>query len=102
MAWARQHIDATVQRDVAGNEKLAQTAGQLRHYTHLAGQVGLEGKTAARYVGAFEQMQLLKRAEVWARNRLSRVFKTPKLQFIDSSVAIRAQRSCRPLAAAAL
>lgn len=99
MAWARQYIDAIVQRDVrdvAGIEKLdqlprflralAQTAGQLCNYTQLAGQVGLDGKTAARYVGVLEQMYLLKRVEVWARNRLSRVVKTPKLQFIDAGL----------------
>lgn len=97
--WARQYLDAIVQRDVrdvAGIEKLdqllrflralAQTAGQMCNYTQLAGQVGLDGKTAAKYVGVFEQMYLLKRVDVWARNRLSRVVKSPKLQFIDSGL----------------
>ena len=99
VAWARQYIDAIIQRDVrdvVGIEKLdqlprflralAQTAGQMCNYTQLAGQVGLDGKTAARYVGAFEQMYLLKRIDVWARNRLNRVAKTPKLQFIDAGL----------------
>ena len=98
-AWARQYVDALVKRDVrdvASIEKLdqlprflralAQTAGQLCNYTQLAGQVGLDGKTAARYVGVFEQMFLLRRIEVWARNRLARVMKTPKLQFIDAGL----------------
>jgi predicted AAA+ superfamily ATPase len=31
-------------------------------------------------------MYLLKRVEVWASNRLNRVVKTPKLQFIDSGL----------------
>ena len=31
-------------------------------------------------------MYLLKRINVWARNRLKRVVKTPKLQFIDSGL----------------
>ena len=31
-------------------------------------------------------MYLLKRVEVWARNRLNRVVKSPKLQFIDSGL----------------
>jgi len=53
------------------------------NYTQLGAQVGLDSKTAARYVGVFEQMYLLQRVNVWARNRLSRVVKTPKLQFID-------------------
>lgn len=98
-AWARQYIDALIQRDVldvASIDKLdqlprflrslAQVSGQMCNYTQLGGQVGLDSKTAARYVGVFEQMYLLKRIEVWARNRLSRMVKTPKLQFIDSGL----------------
>ena len=99
VAWARQYIDAIIQRDVrdiAGIERLdqlprflralAQTAGQMCNYTQLGGQIGLDGKTALRYVGVFEQMYLLKRIDPWGRNRLSRVVKTPKLQFIDSGL----------------
>ena len=99
VTWARQYIDAIIQRDVrdvADIDKLdqlprflsalAQTAGQMCNYTQLGGQVGLDGKTVARYVGVFEQMYLLKRVNVWARNRLNRVVKTPKLQFIDAGL----------------
>lgn len=99
LTWARQYIDAIIQRDVrdvAGIDKLdhlprflralAQTAGQMCNYTKLGGQVGLDGKTAARYISVFEQMYLLKRVDVWARNRLNRVVKTPKLQFLDSGL----------------
>lgn len=99
VAWARQYIDAIIQRDVrdiANIEKLdqlprflsglAQTAGQMCNYTQLGGEVGLDGKTAARYTGIFEQMYLLKRVEVWARNRLNRIVKTPKLQFVDAGL----------------
>lgn len=98
-AWARQYIDALITRDVldvAGIDKLdqlprflrclAQVSGQMCNYTQLGGQVGLDSKTAARYVGVFEQMYLLKRVEVWAKNRLNRVVKTPKLQLIDSGL----------------
>jgi uncharacterized protein len=99
IAWARQYIDALIQRDVrdvSGIEKLdqlprflralAQTAGQMCNYSQLGGQVGMDSKTAAKYVGVFEQMYLLRRVDVWARNRLSRVVKTAKLQFIDSGL----------------
>lgn len=99
IAWARQYIDALIQRDVrdvASIEKLdqlprflralAQTAGQMCNYTQLGGGVGLDSKTAAKYIGVLEQMYLLRRVDVWARNRLSRVVKTPKLQFIDSGL----------------
>lgn len=98
-AWARQYIDAIIARDVrdvAGIEKLdqlprflralAQTAGQMCNYTQLGGQVGIDGKTAAKYVGVFEQMYMLRRVDVWARNRLNRVVKSPKLQFMDSGL----------------
>lgn len=99
MAWARQYIDAIIQRDVrdvATIEKLdqlprflralAETAGQMCNYTQLGGQVGLDSKTASKYIGVFEQMYLLKRINVWARNRVSRVVKTSKLQFVDSGL----------------
>lgn len=98
-AWARQYIDALIERDVrdvSGIDKLnelprflralAQTSGQMCNYTQLGAQVGLDGKTAAKYIGVFEQMYLLRRVDVWARNRLQRVVKTPKLQFIDSGL----------------
>lgn len=99
VAWGRQYLDAIIQRDVrdvAGIEKLDQlprllralalTAGQQCNYAQLGALIGLDGKTVSRYVGVFEQMYLLKRVEVWARNRLKRVVKTPKLQFIDSGL----------------
>ena len=98
-AWARQYLDAILARDVrdvAGIEKLdqlprflralAQTAGQMCNYTQLGGQVGLDGKTSAKYISVFEHMYLLKRVDVWARNRLNRVVKAPKLQFIDAGL----------------
>lgn len=97
--WARQYIDAIVQRDVrevANIDKLeqlprflrglAQGAGQMCNYTKLGGEIQLDSKTAARYLGVFEQMYLVKRTEVWAKNQLNRVVKTPKLQFIDSGL----------------
>lgn len=98
-AWARQYTSALIQRDVrdvAGIDKLAelprflrclaQVAGQMSNYSQLGAQVGLDSKTAARYTGVFEQMYLLKRVEAWANNRLKRVVKTPKLQFVDAGL----------------
>jgi uncharacterized protein len=99
--WARQYINAIIQRDVrdvASIDKLdqlprflrilAEISGQMCNYTKLGGQVGLDSKTASRYTGVLEQMYLLKRIEVWARNRLKRVVKTPKLQFIDAGLLV--------------
>lgn len=99
VTWLQQYTDALIQRDVqdiASIDKinqlprflsaLAQTAGQMCNYNQLGGQLGLDGKTAARYIGIFEQMYLLKRINVWASNRLKRVVKTPKLQFMDAGL----------------
>jgi predicted AAA+ superfamily ATPase len=98
-AWAMQYLEAIIQRDVrdfAGINKLdelprflralAQTSGQMCNYAKLGGEVGLDGKTAAKYINIFEQMYLLKRVNVWASNRLNRLVKTPKLQFMDSGL----------------
>ena len=97
--WSQQYVDAIIQRDVrdiANIEKLdqlprflsalCQTVGQMCNYSKIGGQVGLDGKTTSRYIGIFEQMYLLKRIDAWSTNRLNRVVKTPKLQFIDSGL----------------
>lgn len=97
--WARQYIDALIQRDIkdiASIDKLdqaprllkalAQTAGQLCNYSRLGGQVGIDHKTASKYIAVFEQMYLMQRVTIWSGNRLSRLLKTPKLQFLDSGL----------------
>jgi predicted AAA+ superfamily ATPase len=98
-AWARQYVDALIQRDVreiASVEKLdhlprllkalAQMAGQLCNFAQLGGQVGLDSKTAGKYLAVFEHMFLLRRVSPWSANRLARVVKTPKVHFIDSGL----------------
>ncbi len=98
-AWAKQYIDALIQRDVRDVaavdrlenlprflQALALVSGQMCNYSRLGGHLGLDHKTAARYIGIFEHMYLLKRIEVWASNRLNRLVKTPKLQFMDSGL----------------
>ena len=98
-AWGTQYLDALIKRDVrdiASIDKLAQlprflralaqTAGQMCNYTKLGGEVGLDGKTVAKYIGVFEQMYFLKRLDMWSRNHLNRIVKTPKLQFLDAGL----------------
>ena len=98
-AWARQYLNMLIQRDVrdlARLDKLAQlprllgmmahVSGQLCNFTQLGGQIGLDHKTVEKYLSVFEQMYLLQRVPVWSGNGLSRLVKTPKLQFIDSGL----------------
>jgi predicted AAA+ superfamily ATPase len=93
-AWARQYLNALLQRDVrdiasVGNldlfprlvRVLAEMSGQMCNYSQLGGQLGLDHKTTARYVGILEQMFLLTRVEAWSRSRLGGLVKTPKLHF---------------------
>lgn len=98
-AWAKQYVSALLQRDVreiANIEKLdqlprllkalAQMAGQLCNFAQLGGQLGFDSKTVSKYVAVFEQMFLLRRVQPWSSNRLSRIVKAPKLQFLDSGL----------------
>ena len=98
-AWARQYVHSLLTRDVrdiAAVEKLdhlprllnalAHMAGQLCNFAQLAGQVGLDNKTAGKYVAVFEQMFLLRRVAPWSANRLARIVKSPKVQFLDSGL----------------
>lgn len=97
--WAKQYIDSLIQRDIkdiASIDKLdqvprlmralAHTAGQLCNYSQLGGQVGIDHKTASKYIAIFEQMYLMQRLQPWSGNQLSRLVKTPKLQFNDSGL----------------
>lgn len=98
-AWAREYIRAIIERDVreiADVERLDQMpqllralahhSGQLLNFAQLAGQVGLDDKTARRYIGLFENLFLVRRIEPWFRNPLKRLVKTPKLLFLDSGL----------------
>lgn len=97
--WLRQYSEALLSRDVrdiANLEKLellprllqalALMAGQLTNLNQLAGQLGIDHKTAARYLGVLEQLFLVRRLHPWRINPLARLVKTPKLQFLDSGL----------------
>lgn len=97
--WARNYLRAIVQRDVrdiANIEKLgqmprllrvlAQHAGQLVNHAQIGGQLGLDAKTARKYLDIFQQLFLVRVLEPWSANRLTRLVKTPKLHFLDSGL----------------
>jgi hypothetical protein len=97
--WLQQYVDALLQRDardIATIEKLDHLprllralglmSGQLCNIAALAGQIGLDAKTAARYLAILERMYLVRRVEPWFANRLSRIIKTPKIHFLDSGL----------------
>jgi predicted AAA+ superfamily ATPase len=98
-AWARDYVNAIVQRDVrdiADVERLNQMArllrvlahhaGQLTNFTQIGGQNNLDDKTTKKYVAILEQLFLVRRVEPWFRNRVKRLVKTPRLHFLDSGL----------------
>lgn len=98
-AWAREYVDAIVQRDVrdvAEVEKLDQMprllrvlahhSGQLTNFMQTGAQINLDAKTTRRYIGVLEQLFLVRRLEPWFQNRLKRLVKTPKLHFLDAGL----------------
>lgn len=97
--WARDYTRAVVARDVRDVAEvarldemprlmraLAHHAGQLLNFAELGGQLGLDAKTARRYLGILEQVYLVRRVEPWFTNRLKRMVKTPKLHFLDTGL----------------
>jgi predicted AAA+ superfamily ATPase len=98
-AWARNYLDRIMQRDVRDIaevdrldamprlvQALAQGAGQPCNYTQLGGQLGLDAKTVSRYLTLLEQLYLVRRVLPWTANALSRLLKTPTLQFLDAGL----------------
>ena len=97
--WARDYARAVITRDVRDVAEvsrldemprlmraLAHHAGQLLNFAELGGQLGLDAKTARRYLGILEQVYLVRRVEPWFTNRLKRMIKTPKLHFLDTGL----------------
>lgn len=97
--WARSYIAHLVERDVqdiARIDELAQVpklltllamqCAQLLNYTQVGAQLGLNTKTAERYIGILERLFLVERLPAWGRNELNRLIKTPKLHFLDAGL----------------
>ncbi|TAN06153.1 MAG: ATP-binding protein [Rhodanobacteraceae bacterium] len=97
--WARNYLRAIVQRDVrdiANIDKLgqmprllrvlAQHAGQLVNHAQIGGQLGMDAKTARKYLDIFQQLFLVRTLEPWSANHLTRLVRTPKLHFLDSGL----------------
>jgi predicted AAA+ superfamily ATPase len=98
-SWASAYLKTLLERDlrdVAEIEKLdamprllevlAQLSGQLLNFTQIGGQLGLDVKTAQKYIGVLEHIFLVKRLPPWGRNELGRLIKTPKLHFCDAGL----------------
>jgi len=99
VAWASAYLKALLERDVRDLSVidrlsdmprllavLAQLSGQLVNFAQIGGQLGMDSKTAQKYLGVLENMFLIKRVAPWSGNELSRLVKTPKLHFLDAGL----------------
>lgn len=99
IAWASAYLKALLERDVRDLGDihrlddmprllavLAQLSGQLVNFAQIGGQLGMDSKTAQKYLGVLENLFLIKRTPPWSGNELSRLIKTPKLHFLDAGL----------------
>lgn len=98
-AWASAYLKALLERDVRDLGEinrlddmprllavLAQLSGQLVNFALIGGQLGMDSKTAQKYLGVLENLFLIKRIPPWAGNELNRLVKTSKLHFLDAGL----------------
>jgi predicted AAA+ superfamily ATPase len=97
--WGRSYISSVLTRDlrdIADVERLtelprfvrllAEHAGQLVNYSEFGKGIGVNYKTAQRYIGLLEQIFLVASLPPWYTNAIKRIVKTPRLHFLDSGL----------------
>jgi uncharacterized protein len=65
---------------------LAEHAGQLVNHASYGAALGMNRITAQKYLQVLERLFLLRMLASWSSNRLSRLVKTAKVQFLDSGL----------------
>ena len=111
--WARAYLNSVLLRDlrdIAVIEKLtdlprfvralAQYSSNLVNYSEVAGAIGVDRKTAQRYVSLLEQIFLIATIRPWHSNELSRIIKTPKLHFLRTRGCSQLHAALPPLGSA--
>jgi predicted AAA+ superfamily ATPase len=98
-AWARAYMTTLIERDIQDIAQIdqlsqmpkllaiaAELSGQLLNLSQVGGQIGLDSRTADKYLGILEKLFLVRRLPAWGRNELGRLIKAPKLHFLDSGL----------------
>ena len=99
VAWFADYLQLVIDRDAretASIEQLdrlptlvahlAEQAGSGVNISNLANTLQMSRQTVARYVEALERVFMIRSLPPWYSNRVSRLAKTPKLQFFDSGL----------------
>lgn len=98
-AWAKAYMNNLIDRDVQDIARidqlvqipgllnlLATQCGQLLNLTQLGAALGMDVKTADRYVRILERLFLVQRLPAWTHHEANRLVKTPKLHFLDAGL----------------
>lgn len=98
-AWARAYVTTLVERDIRDVAQIAEAhripqllavlatmTGQLLNLSQIGGQLGLNLRTAEKYIAVLEKLFLVRRLPAWGRNELTRLVKTPKIHFLDAGL----------------
>ena len=99
VAWLEDYVQLILDRDIRDMAQidqierlprllqiLAEHAGQLTNHSSFGAALGLSNVTAQKYVGLLERLFLVRTLQPWSNNRLSRLIKTPKIQFLDTGL----------------
>lgn len=65
---------------------LAHQQGAMVNLSKLAGSLGIDGKTARRYLDLLEGLYLVRSLPPWTRNAGKRLVKSPKIYWRDSGI----------------
>lgn len=97
--WARQYLDALIQRDVryiSGITRrdqmprllraLADHSAQLTNFNGIGAQLGMNDMTTRSYTSVFEHLYLVRTLPAWHSNAMKRLIKSPKLHFLDTGL----------------
>lgn len=97
--WFLQYLEALIARDFQENDQIhkievvekllkiiAQMSGQLCNTTVIGSAIGIDAKTANKYISILERMFLVRRVSQWSANNYARVIKMPKIFFLDSGL----------------
>lgn len=98
-SWARAYVTTLVERDIRDVAQIAEAeripqllailatlTGQLLNLSQIGGQLGLNLRTAEKYIAILEKLFLVRRLPAWGRNELTRLVKTPKIHFLDAGL----------------
>lgn len=98
--WFAAYASAIAERDIPDIANIERPAtlprllqlvaalnGQLVNGNDLGSRLGIDRKTALRYLDLIEQTYVVRSLPAWSNNAVKRLIKAPKLHFVDTGLA---------------